>query len=287
MDTMNKNTIIFYHGNCPDGFTAAWAAWKKLGDSADYVPIVWNLIPGQIPEMKGKRVYFLDFTPREEDLSRVVEESDSVMVIDHHKTGEDQIRRMTGSVYDDSHSGAVLAWKYFHPGEKVPELSLYIEDGDTWRWQMSYALEVLSYIFMKGDFDFKLWDEIASDLEDKNRKKEYIEGGKLIVSFRERVIDKIIKDHAILVDFEGYEIYAINASRYFRSEVANKLAKMKPPFAICWSYTKTDISISLRSVEEFDLIPIVSKFGGGGHKSAVNIRLPFGAPLPWKIIKNE
>ncbi|MBK8773051.1 MAG: hypothetical protein IPM06_21840 [Rhizobiales bacterium] len=29
--------LVIYHANCADGFGAAFAAWLRLGDSADYV----------------------------------------------------------------------------------------------------------------------------------------------------------------------------------------------------------------------------------------------------------
>jgi len=32
-------THILYHANCPDGFGAAWAAWKKLGPDINYIPV--------------------------------------------------------------------------------------------------------------------------------------------------------------------------------------------------------------------------------------------------------
>src|SRR3989338_9515798 len=32
-------TAILYHANCPDGFGGAYAAWKKFGDSAEYIPV--------------------------------------------------------------------------------------------------------------------------------------------------------------------------------------------------------------------------------------------------------
>src|SRR3989344_4440253 len=199
---MNKNTLVFYHGNCRDGFTAAWAAWKKLGDSADYIPMVYSRFsPDKLPDTSGKDVYFLDFTPEDADLFRTVSNSHSTIIIDQ--------------------------------------------------------------------------DE---------KKKEYSEKGGLIISFREKVIDIMIRDHTQLVEFEGYEICAINAPRFFRSEIGDKLARTKPPFAIVWNYTPTDISVSLRSTE-FDLIPIAAKFGGGGHKTAANFRLPLDAPLPWKKLK--
>src|SRR3990167_9491025 len=33
-----KNIVVIYHGKCPDGFSAAWIAWKKFGDDAEYIP---------------------------------------------------------------------------------------------------------------------------------------------------------------------------------------------------------------------------------------------------------
>ena len=31
-------TICIYHGNCADGFTAAWAVWRALGDAVEFIP---------------------------------------------------------------------------------------------------------------------------------------------------------------------------------------------------------------------------------------------------------
>lgn len=30
--------LVIYYANCADGFGAAFAAWTKLGDDAEYVP---------------------------------------------------------------------------------------------------------------------------------------------------------------------------------------------------------------------------------------------------------
>lgn len=34
---MNRPLVI-YHGNCADGFSAAWCFWRKYGTGADYLP---------------------------------------------------------------------------------------------------------------------------------------------------------------------------------------------------------------------------------------------------------
>ena len=282
-----KDIIVFYHGSCRDGFTAAWAAWKKFGDKADYIPLVWtSLNPNQIPEIKNKEIYFLDFTPIEKDIFRLIKENRLVVVVDHHISKEELIKKVPNSVYNNSHSGAVLAWKYFHPDKKVPQICLYVEDSDIWKWEISNSDKVLSYFDLKREFDFSVWDSLASDLEDEVKQKEYEEKGAIIVLFRQKVVKEIIREHAQLVNFEGYEVYAVNGPRYFKSEIGNELAKMKPPFGIVWSYTPDEISVSLRSIsDEFDVTAITSKFNGGGHKTASNFRLPLGAPLPWKVIK--
>ncbi len=33
-----KDIVVIYHKHCPDGFGAAYAAWKKFGDAAEYLP---------------------------------------------------------------------------------------------------------------------------------------------------------------------------------------------------------------------------------------------------------
>ena len=286
-EPITKDIVVFYHGGCRDGFMAAWAAWKKLGDKADYVPLIWtDLNPNQIPSLPEKELYFLDYVPSEENLKRILKESKSVVIIDHHISKEKLTKSVSGSVYDISHSGAVLAWKYFHSDQPVPQICLYVEDGDLWNWKIPNSGKVLNYLDLKSEPDFKTWDSMTSDLENESKRKEYEEKGSVISNYVEKIVDIFIEDQAQLVNFEGYEVYAVNGPRYFRSEIGNKLYEKKPPFGIVWNYIPTEISISLRAKKgEFDLIPLAAKYGGGGHSAASNFRLPLGTPLPWKVIQ--
>ena len=34
--------LVIYHAHCTDGFGAAFAAWMKLGDDAEYVPMQYG-----------------------------------------------------------------------------------------------------------------------------------------------------------------------------------------------------------------------------------------------------
>ena len=51
-------TICIYHGNCADGFGAAWAVRKALGD-IEFHPGVYQQPP---PDVTGKDVVMVDFS---------------------------------------------------------------------------------------------------------------------------------------------------------------------------------------------------------------------------------
>lgn len=53
---MNKPLILYHGPSCGDGFCAAWIAWLKFGDQAEYVPIQYGQEP---PDVTGREVYIL------------------------------------------------------------------------------------------------------------------------------------------------------------------------------------------------------------------------------------
>ena len=125
-------------------------------------------------------------------------------------------------------------------------------------------------------------------MELQKNKDDYIEQGRLIQRYRESLLKKIIGTQTKTVEFEGHEVYAINAPGIFADDLGNILAIKKPPFAVVWSQTNEKIRFSLRSVGDFDVNIITKKYSGGGHKNAGAFSLPTGSPFPWKIInKNE
>lgn len=287
---ITKDVVVFYHGLCRDGFTAAWAAWKKFGDSADYVPVIWTNQSEQIPAIKNKEIYFLDYCPSQEKLNQIVEENKSVCVIDHHVSRETVTKSLPGSVYDISHSGAVLAWNYFHPNVSLPQLCRYVEDSDLWKWEIAGSAEVLQGIddILEEKEGFQTWEEVMQQMETESGRDKYSQIGKLIIRNETNLMDQIVEQNLQLVEFEGFQVYAVNAPRHFRSVLGNRLVEMKPPFGIVWSYLTDEITVSLRAKPNtFNLIPLVEKYGGGGHEGASNFRLPLGTPLPWKVIKQN
>ena len=41
----HDNISVLYHADCPDGFGGAYAAWKKFGDTAEYIPVKYGRTP--------------------------------------------------------------------------------------------------------------------------------------------------------------------------------------------------------------------------------------------------
>ncbi|MCX8513510.1 MAG: DHHA1 domain-containing protein, partial [Candidatus Pacebacteria bacterium] len=105
-------------------------------------------------------------------------------------------------------------------------------------------------------------------------------------SILNRIAEKNIKhfvNSASLVEFEGYKVYAVNATSGLRSEVGHRLAEKTGTFSMVYYYDALDKfwKISLRSVKDFDVSVIAEKYGGGGHKNAAGFIYQSQFPLPF------
>jgi len=52
--------LIIYHGNCPDGFTAAWVAARALGDHELFLGTYGEDPPYELA--KDRQVFIVDFS---------------------------------------------------------------------------------------------------------------------------------------------------------------------------------------------------------------------------------
>ncbi len=155
---------VIYHASCPDGFGAAWAAHRVLGEQAQYLPMNHGY---PIPQMDDDaRVYILDFSFDREGMGKLHRKhgQDHVILLDHHITGAQELSELPNCHIDLSKSGAVLSWEHFHPGSAVPTLLLYVQDKDLWTWELPDSRAVSAYLSSR-EMDFATWDNIARDLE--------------------------------------------------------------------------------------------------------------------------
>lgn len=286
----HKEIAVLYHGGCPDGFGGAYAAWKKFGDTADYIPLKHGK---PAPEnLDGKELYLIDFCYPHMIMNQLAKRAKSVIVLDHHEGVRDVATAFEG-VFDTDHSGATIAWSYFHPDTPVPTLLKYVEDGDLYRFGLPDSREVLAYVYTLtnsfASFDIKnveKWNTFVAEMEDPNERKRIVETGRLFAQYHEHVVLHGIH-HAEIVQFEGYECYLTGSSGEFASDIGNRLARLKPPIAIIIFADAEALRVSLRSDGSVNVATLAQKYGGNGHPAAAGFEIPFGTPIPWKLVEEK
>lgn len=171
------NPLVIYHANCTDGFGAAFAAWKKLGDEAEYVPAQYgDFVPSQLDctaDLSERDIYILDFSFPRERMEFLFNTAKRVVWLDHHKTAfemwcgkyEKGMQWLEGGVssrhivLDDNKSGALLAWEYFHPDTEIPRLIQHIDDRDRWQFRLEGSKELHAALASYRPWSFRQWDD--------------------------------------------------------------------------------------------------------------------------------
>ena len=262
---------VIYHADCTDGFGAAYSAWKLLGNRAEYHACKHGTPP---PDVSGKVVAILDFSFKNAVTKQMIEDADGLIIIDHHKSAMVELHDITCAIFDMKHSGARLAWDFFHPGKEAPKFIDYIEDRDLWKWELPYSKEFAA-AFDMVPFEFEEFEKFEDDsVFDDARKR-----GSFILAYSKTVVKKVC-EKAVHRKFEGLDVMVVNASHWM-SEIGARLAP-DCDFAMIWFYDHEDrvIKVSLRAFHDtVDVSEISKKFGGGGHAKASGFTLPGDAQV--------
>ncbi|MBP5295842.1 MAG: hypothetical protein J6Y94_00725 [Bacteriovoracaceae bacterium] len=263
-------SYVFYHKDCSDGFTAAWAFYKKYGlKDMIYRPLAHG---DPLPELTpGAQIFITDFSFDRATIEQLAQRH-PLIILDHHKTAQAALAGLSYATFDLNRSGAMMSWEYLFPGEKIPQVVRYVQDKDLWQWKLPDSKAVYAYI-STVPYEFTAWDALAQTLE--NDLAHAIQGGKLLLQSDELKIREIVS-HARLIDFAGFKIPVVNCM-VLHSEVGNRLLDLFPqaPFSLSWFVNQQGkIRGSFRSRGDFDVAEIALKFGGGGHKAAAGSFLP-------------
>tara|TARA_Y100000310_G_scaffold328281_1_gene396180 strand:+ start:8899 stop:9894 length:996 start_codon:yes stop_codon:yes gene_type:complete len=257
---------VIYHQNCTDGFGSAYSAWKLLGNRAEYYACKHGDRP---PNVKGKNVVILDFSFDNGTTKKMIEDSDALLVIDHHKSAMVELHDISNTHFDMTKSGAMLSWEFFHPGKEPPKFIKYIQDRDLWKWELEYSKE-FSAAFDMVPFEFEEFEKF----EDDSVFDDAVRRGSYVLAYSKTVIKKVC-EKAASRKFEGMSVLVVNASHWM-SEIGTRLSP-DCDFAMIWFYDHKDknIKVSLRSFhDKVDVSEIAKRFNGGGHKKAGGFTLP-------------
>lgn len=283
----DKEIVVIYHKRCPDGFGAAYAAWKKFGDAAEYIPAGYG--DEALEGLEDKEVYLLDFSYElPSEMERLAKITKRFVVLDHHQSSKERVEAAPEHIYDENRSGATIAWSYFHPGTPVPRLMQYLEDGDLYRYALAETRDVFSYLTVQPD-DFAIWNALAQTLEDGAAREKLLVKAAAYTEYFE-LLAKISVEAAKKVRFEGFECYFTTAmpSITMRSYVGHELYTKLPPLALIVSAHPDGLGVSLRGDHQsVDVSKIAKKYGGGGHPGSAGFFIPNGTPVPWAEVGDE
>lgn len=288
--------VVMYHDKCADGFGAALAVYEaNMMRSIEYVPVQYGA-PAPAVDIHEKRVLIADFSFPAEVIREMCKRAHSVVLLDHHKTAEEQLSEFTnmaskGPLYssylqrgtslapyvafDMNVSGAVMAWSFINnrPYEEAPLLLQHIQDRDLWRFQMEGTSELEVYL-KTMPWSLDEWHGLMHRME-KGDTAEVFTAAKAMAKFRNKLVDEISLT-AHKVTFYGHENVPIVYTNYsLASNVANRVLQLNPeaPFAVAVICAYGGTSYSLRSEDHrVDVSAVAKAHGGGGHRNAAGFR---------------
>ncbi len=278
-------TVILYHSSCPDGFGAAYSAWKRFGDSAEYIPLHRG---DELPEgVGGDNLYFLDFTYEQEAMDHFVSIAKTVTVLDHHSGMQDVVESMPAYVFDNNKSGAGIAWSFFNAHLPLPKLLAFVQDDDLFRFALEDTKAVLCYLTVHP-FTFESWDAFAALLEDEQQAEAFLEKARAYAEYG-TLLAQAAAGKATKIRFEGYEVMFANAhpSKVMKSLVGNLLAKEYPPFALVVSAHPKGFGVSIRGDGSVNVAEIAARYGGNGHHDSAGFIIPADGQMPWELVEDE
>lgn len=275
--------LIIYHGNCPDGFTAAWVAARALGVVELFVGKYGEDPPYELA--KDRRVYVVDFSYPREKLEKLFGEASELYVLDHHKTAEADLAGLHYCSFDMNRSGAGMSWDFFHPGgEPRPWIVDYVEDRDLWRFKLPES-EVVSLYVRLAPHDLDAYDAMSmmpleAVVREGQGAKRYLE---------HYVRDALRNAYDVPGFFGGSDevVRCVNVSYTGISDVLHgALEAGGVRVALGWHLSADGhIACSLRSTKDVDCSAFAKTYGGGGHAQASGFRVPADSSLASRLLR--
>lgn len=300
-----KRKIAVLRHNDADGFGAAYAVWKALKDTCEliFIPVQYDQDPPyeELSAFGPDKVYIVDFSYKASVLKKLNAIYPDLTVFDHHISALPELQAWCGVggtqhihpgggsfFYSSTQSGCGLVWGMFHLPLPTPEILLYVQDRDLWKFELENSKEINAYIATLPE-DFEVWDDFYLP--------EAYTAGRAVLAFQEGQVSRRLKD-AVMVTWGKYEGFNADADTIFypdgawveqalykipslncsenHSEVGAALNAAYPDSLFSVTYCdRADgkRSYSLRSNNGFDVSKVAKAFGGGGHPGAAGFTL--------------
>ena len=290
--------LVLTHANCTDGCCARSVFERNYRDAAEYIAVDHSeLDADKFParhegflestkHIKNSEVIMADLCLSEPLIDRFLANNNRIVILDHASavpTIRALEKRIAGSERapitlsfseDNSESGAMLAWKFMHPGKEPPLMVKHVSDGDLWQFKLGDATKFFYASLNENERQPK---EISPEeyillLEDDNRVQSMVRKGEALrKAFMEEVHFFAAKAKPIVLS--GETGWWVEAPLHLKSDLGNVLAQKNNTFGLVVKEQGGLLQASLRSVDSFRVKEIAERWGGGGHPQASAFRL--------------
>jgi len=269
-----KNLCIF-HGNCLDGFSAAWAVRHALADDVAFYKGIHQQSPPDVTELD---VILVDFSYKKDVLLDMLKVAASITILDHHVSAEKDLSELLeagkiNGLFDMNKSGAMLAWEWFNPGLPAPVLINHVQDRDLWQFKLD-GTKAINAALSSYAYDFEVWDRLMDS--DEEALEALKRDGDAIERRLQKDVAQLIAAGVRRMIIGGYDVPVLNASSAYVSD-AGHIMSIGEPFAACYWDHPDGRSFSLRSSEAgIDVAEVAKRYGGGGHEKAAGFTVQIG-----------
>ncbi len=298
--------LVIYHANCADGFTAAWAVRQAM--DAEFYPGVHGEPP---PDVTGRDVILVDFSYPRAHLVDMAQVARSILVLDHHKSAEAELRsgeikvgtigqvglKAVRIVRLDNLPEAREAWLHYEDTATVHDgivCALFDMDrsGAGIAWDFFHPgvsrPELIDHVEDRDLWRFALpgtreiqaavfsypYDFDVWDLLMETPMETLRAQGVAIERKHHKDVAELVTVAKRQMVIGHYEVPVASLPYTLASDAGHLMAKGKP-FAACY-YDKDDGRVfSLRSTDQgVDVSEVAKLYGGGGHARAAGFRVP-------------
>ena len=284
------NPLCIYHGNCADGFGAAWVVRRALGPDVEFHAGVYQNAP---PDVAGRDVIMVDFSYKRPVLEAMAASAKSILILDHHKTAAEDLAHFQTvppdydpylrgwmpdkgvyATFDLNRSGAMITWDHFN-ADQPPKLIQHIEDRDLWRFALPGTREIQANVF-SYPYDFDVWDTLMGA-----PVESLIAEGRAIERKHFKDIAELVKVLRRDMTIGGIVVPVASLPYTLTSDAGHLMATEHPSkIGACYWDTPEGRVFSLRSTDDGpDVSEIAKQYGGGGHAHASGFRVPYGHEL--------
>ena len=278
--------LCIYHNNCADGFAAAWVVREFYRGDVDFHAADYNTEP---PDVVGRDVIIVDFSYKKPVIEKIIEQCNSLLIIDHHQTSASELCFMPPAkesmysyygiasehkaqvLFDTSKSGCMLAWKFFYPNRECPTLLKHIQDRDLWKFEIDGTKEVMASLF-SYPYEFDVWDYLMS----RYIFESHAEGITLLRKHNKDVAQAVEQTKRTMCIGDKY-VFVANVPKSMSSDACQIMLTEYTPFVASYYDKPSGRAFSLRShtTTGMDVAEVAKAYGGGGHKHAAGFTLPY------------